>query len=69
MFFVVVSVSENDGLTNRGLGYYEAVKESGWEGEAEVVEVEGEDHAFHIVKAETQKAKDLTKQVSDFLLK
>ncbi|PQQ21653.1 2-hydroxyisoflavanone dehydratase-like [Prunus yedoensis var. nudiflora] len=53
----------------QGLGVLCCFEGSGWEGEAEVVEVEGEDHAFHIVKAETQKAKDLTKQVADFLLK
>ncbi|CAL8991726.1 unnamed protein product [Prunus brigantina] len=68
-YLLFMSVYENDGLRNRGIGYYEAVKKSWWKGEAEVVEVEGEDHAFHIVKAETQKAKDLTKQVIDFLLK
>lgn len=64
-----VSVSENDELRHRGIAYYEAVKKSGWEGEAELVEVEGEDHAFHILKFETPKAKDLTRKVADFLIK
>ncbi|CAN6677096.1 unnamed protein product [Malus baccata var. baccata] len=64
-----VSVSENDELRHGGISYYEAVTESGWEGEAELVEVEGEDHAFHILKFETPKAKDLTRKVADFLTK
>ncbi|PRQ38693.1 putative carboxylesterase, 2-hydroxyisoflavanone dehydratase [Rosa chinensis] len=62
-----VSVSEHDGLKFRGIRYYDAVKKSGWEGEAELVDVEGEAHAFHILKFETQKAKDLTKKLVDFL--
>ncbi|PRQ38704.1 putative carboxylesterase, 2-hydroxyisoflavanone dehydratase [Rosa chinensis] len=66
---VLVSVSENDELRHRGVGYYEAVKRSGFEGEAELVEVEGEDHAFHILKFETRNAKELTKKLADFLLK
>ncbi|KAL6188745.1 hypothetical protein ACLB2K_040136 [Fragaria x ananassa] len=64
-----VSVSEKDTLRYRGVHYYEAVKKSGWKGEAELVEVVGEEHAFHILKFETPKAQDLTNKVAEFLFK
>ncbi|KAK6146666.1 hypothetical protein DH2020_020535 [Rehmannia glutinosa] len=40
----------------------EKVKKSGWKGEVEVVEVEGEDHCFHIYDTETEKARNLIKR-------
>ncbi|KAA8536175.1 hypothetical protein F0562_028653 [Nyssa sinensis] len=45
---VFVCVAEKDWLKPRGLAYYEALKKSGWGGEMEFMENEGEDHCFHI---------------------
>ncbi|KAJ4722412.1 2-hydroxyisoflavanone dehydratase-like [Melia azedarach] len=66
---LLVSVAELDVLRDRGVLYYNAVKESGWKGEVELVEVEGEDHAFHILKYETENAKKMIKGLASFLLK
>ncbi|XWS13606.1 hypothetical protein CRYUN_Cryun36dG0052300 [Craigia yunnanensis] len=46
---LLVSVAEKDALRDRGILYYNAVKGSGWKGELELIEVEGEDHAFQIL--------------------
>ncbi|XP_031276623.1 2-hydroxyisoflavanone dehydratase-like [Pistacia vera] len=66
---LLVSVAELDVLRDRGVLYYNAVKESGWKGEVELVEVEGEDHAFHILNYETENAKKIIKRLALFLLK
>ncbi|KAK9992560.1 hypothetical protein SO802_027545 [Lithocarpus litseifolius] len=66
---LLVSVSEKDELRNRGVLYYNAVKESEWEGEVELVEVEGEGHAFQILKFGCENANNLNKRLVSFLLK
>ncbi|KAM3755183.1 hypothetical protein ACB098_02G021300 [Castanea mollissima] len=66
---LLVSVSEKDELRNRGVWYYNAVKESDWEGEVELVEVEGEGHAFQILKFRCENANNLNKRLVSFLLK
>ena len=66
---LLVSVSEKDELRNRGVWYYNAVKESEWEGEVELVEVEGEGHAFQIIKFGCENANNLNKRLVSFLLK
>ncbi|XP_048136922.1 2-hydroxyisoflavanone dehydratase-like [Rhodamnia argentea] len=66
---LLVSVAGKDRLRHRGLKYCEAVKESGFKGEVEVVEVEGEDHAFHIVTFEKESAQVLIKRLAAFLNK
>ncbi|GMI71932.1 hypothetical protein like AT1G47480 [Hibiscus trionum] len=38
---LLVSVAEKDWVRDRGISYYNAVKESGWKGELELVDVEG----------------------------
>lgn len=65
---LLVTVAEKDGLRDRGVSYYNAVKESGWEGEVELVEVKGEEHAFQIVNFGTENAKNLIKRLASFLL-
>ncbi|KAG5070406.1 hypothetical protein AAZX31_01G224800 [Glycine max] len=65
---ILVCVAEKDLIKDRGVAYYEAVKKSGWQGEAELFEVEGEDHAFHIHNPQTQNAMKMIKRLSDFLL-
>ncbi|XP_010024366.2 2-hydroxyisoflavanone dehydratase [Eucalyptus grandis] len=66
---LLVSVAEKDLLRNRGLKYCEAVKESGFKGEVELVEAEGEDHAFHIVTYEKESAQVMIKRLAAFLNK
>ncbi|KAG5548117.1 hypothetical protein RHGRI_013723 [Rhododendron griersonianum] len=43
---VLVLVAEKDGLRPRGVDYCEALRNSGWKGDVELVENEGEDHVF-----------------------
>ncbi|GLT99731.1 hypothetical protein SLE2022_171520 [Rubroshorea leprosula] len=64
---LLVSVSEKDILWSRGISFYNAVKESGWKGEAELIEVEGESHAFHIVNYESESAKKFRVRLASFL--
>ena len=45
---MLVTVSEKDEMRDRGICYYEELIKSKWEGEAELVQVEGEERAFHI---------------------
>lgn len=46
---LLVCLAEKDWLRDRGLDFYEAVKRSGWKGTAEMVEVAGEEHVFHLL--------------------
>ncbi|KAF7850955.1 hypothetical protein BT93_L4812 [Corymbia citriodora subsp. variegata] len=66
---LLVSVAEKDLLRDRGLKYCEAVKASGFKGEVEAVDFEGEDHAFHIVTFEKESALVLIKRLAAFLNK
>lgn len=65
---LIVSVAEKDSLRDRGILYYNAVKESGWKGEIELIEVEGEGHAFHILVYESESAKKLIKRLASFIV-
>ena len=65
---LLVSLSEKDELRNRGVWYYNAVNKSEWEGEVELVEVEGEGHAFQIIKFGCENANNLNKRLVSFLL-
>ncbi|XVF45165.1 hypothetical protein PTKIN_Ptkin02bG0183200 [Pterospermum kingtungense] len=64
---ILVCVSEKDFLRDRGLGYHEAVRESGWHGVIDIVDTPGEGHVFHLINPTCQKAVDLMNQVSSFL--
>ncbi|GMP56483.1 hypothetical protein CsSME_00020952 [Camellia sinensis var. sinensis] len=64
---ILVVVAEMDELRERGVRYGEEVRESGWGGDLEVVEVEAEDHCFHILNPETKNAKNLIKVLASFL--
>ncbi|XP_065863376.1 2-hydroxyisoflavanone dehydratase-like [Euphorbia lathyris] len=66
---LLISVSEKDELRDRGVLYYKSVKESGWKGEVELIEVEGEGHAFHILQFGTENANNLILRLASFLLK
>ncbi|GMI71928.1 hypothetical protein like AT1G47480 [Hibiscus trionum] len=64
---LLVSVAGKDLLRERVIKYYNTVKESGWKGELELVDVEDEVHAFHIVVSESENAEKLIKRVASFL--
>ncbi|KAL0323572.1 UNVERIFIED_CONTAM: 2-hydroxyisoflavanone dehydratase [Sesamum angustifolium] len=64
---IIVCLAEKDLLTARGLVYVEEVKKSGWKGEVEVVEIEGEDHCFHLFDPHTEKANNLIKRLASFI--
>ncbi|KAF7144228.1 hypothetical protein RHSIM_Rhsim05G0082100 [Rhododendron simsii] len=64
---VLFCVAEKDFLRDRGLGYYEALGKSGWVGEREIMESEGEGHGFHLFDPDCEKAAVLLKRVASFL--
>lgn len=64
---VLVCVAEKDGLRNLGWVYYEALKGSGWKGEAEIWESEGEDHVFHLFNPSCENARNLMNRFVEFL--
>ncbi|KAK7308824.1 hypothetical protein RJT34_05087 [Clitoria ternatea] len=66
---LLLCTAEKDMMTNRAVLYYEAVKKSGWQGEVELFNVEGEGHAFHIHSPESENAKRMLKRFADFLNK
>ncbi|RDX65898.1 2-hydroxyisoflavanone dehydratase, partial [Mucuna pruriens] len=64
---VIVCVASQDNLRDRGVWYYEAVKESGWPGELELFEQSGEDHVYHIFHPESENGIKLIKLLALFL--
>ncbi|KAA8548609.1 hypothetical protein F0562_000293 [Nyssa sinensis] len=64
---LLVCVAEKDELRARGVCYYDAVKTSGWGGEVEFFEVQGEGHAFHIFNIDTENAKNMIKRLASFI--
>lgn len=49
------------------LQYYEALKNSGWDGEVEIMDTEGEDHDFHLINPNCENANLLMKKIVSFL--
>ncbi|KAL3515258.1 hypothetical protein ACH5RR_022160 [Cinchona calisaya] len=64
---ILICVSEKDFLRERGWLYYEALKKSGWKGELEVLNIENEEHVFHLSKPSCDNAQILMKRVVSFL--
>lgn len=66
---VLVFVAENDGfgLKPRGVEYCETLKNSGWKGDLELVENEGEDHCFHVFNPTCESALVLVQKVASFV--
>nr|XP_043636427.1 probable carboxylesterase 2 [Erigeron canadensis] len=64
---VIVTVSELDILRDRGWAYYEKLVKSKWEGKVEMVEIEKEDHVFHIFDPNGDKAVNLMKRLGTFI--
>ncbi|XP_010269100.1 PREDICTED: probable carboxylesterase 2 [Nelumbo nucifera] len=64
---LLVCVGEKDILKDRGLIYYETLVKSGWSGEAEIMESQGEDHVFHLFNPTCEKAVTLMKRLVSFV--
>ncbi|XP_027072028.1 probable carboxylesterase 12 [Coffea arabica] len=64
---ILICISEKDSLRQRGWLYYEALKNSGWEGELDFLEIEDEGHVFHLLNPNCDNAKILMKRVDSFL--
>ncbi|XP_073103863.1 tuliposide A-converting enzyme 2, chloroplastic-like, partial [Elaeis guineensis] len=64
---VLVCVAEKDVGKDSGRAYYEGVKKSGWGGEVEWLESEGEGHAFHLGKLNCEKALELMERTVKFI--
>ncbi|KAJ8533664.1 hypothetical protein K7X08_006988 [Anisodus acutangulus] len=63
---IKVFTAEKDFLRDRSLTYYYALKKSGWKGEVEIMETQGEDHVFHLLEPTCEKAGILMKRLVDF---
>lgn len=63
---VLVCVAEMDLLRDRGLNYYEKLKESGWGGVAEFFESEGVDHGFFF-RLRGVKTEELRERMVNFI--
>ncbi|CAN1278498.1 Probable carboxylesterase 13 [Linum perenne] len=67
---VLVIVAEKDVLKERGKSYYDELKKktgSGWKGEVEIVETNGEDHVFHLKDNDCANAVNLRKKICSFI--
>ncbi|XP_074287127.1 2-hydroxyisoflavanone dehydratase-like [Silene latifolia] len=60
---LLVYTAEIDELRGRGRWYYEQVKASGWKGQAQLIEAQGQEHVFHILKPQDPAT---TKLINDF---
>ncbi|KAK9161213.1 hypothetical protein Syun_007554 [Stephania yunnanensis] len=65
--FVLVCVAGDDTLKERGKAYYEELKKSGWDGEVDLFEVEGEKHGFHGLDPECENSKLMIGRLASFL--
>ncbi|KAL2457741.1 putative carboxylesterase 2 [Forsythia ovata] len=64
---VLVCTAGKDRFKERGLIYYDAVKNSNWKGEIEIFDIEGEDHVFHLFKSTCENAVLLLKKIVGFM--
>ncbi|KAL8060546.1 hypothetical protein ABFX02_02G031800 [Erythranthe guttata] len=64
---VLVYVAEKDYLKDRGWYYKETLEKSGWFGEIEVVEVEGEEHVFSVFSPDGENGLAMIKKVASFI--
>ena len=63
---VLICVAEKDVLKERGLLFCETLRKSGWDGEVQIVETEGEEHVFHLFNPDCEKAVILLKRLASF---
>lgn len=64
---VLICLAELDSLRERGLFYYEMLVKSGWDGDVEIFETQGEGHVFHLFKPSCEKARALVKKLAYFI--
>ncbi|KAK6135676.1 hypothetical protein DH2020_030579 [Rehmannia glutinosa] len=64
---VLVYVAEKDFMKERGWFYKEVLRKSGWDGEIEVVDVEGEDHIFSVFAPDSENGMAMLKKVAAFI--
>ncbi|XP_062196143.1 probable carboxylesterase 12 [Phragmites australis] len=64
---VLVTVAGLDALSARGRAYVQALRASGWRGEAELYETPGEYHVYFLNKPESEKAAKEMEIVVDFI--
>ncbi|KAF8769526.1 hypothetical protein HU200_006564 [Digitaria exilis] len=64
---VLVCVGEGDVLRDRGRAYYDRLKASGWQGEAEIWQAPEKGHTFHLLEPSCDEAIAQDKVISDFL--
>ncbi|KAH7655442.1 2-hydroxyisoflavanone dehydratase protein [Dioscorea alata] len=62
----MVCVAGKDLLRDRGRLYYEKLKASGWKGEVELLESDGEDHVFHLFNPACDNALEMMQRLVDF---
>lgn len=63
---VLICTGEKDFIRDRGWLYYEALKKSGWSGQVEIFDYEGEDHVFHLKNPNCDNAGIYMKRVVSF---
>jgi len=64
---MLIFVAEEDYLTVAAKNYYEKLKMSGWKGTVELVENEKEDHYFHLLDLDSDKAQEMRHKFVSFL--
>lgn len=64
---VLVYVAEKDFLRERGRFYKEVLEKSGWSGEVEVVEAQGEDHVFSVIAPHSESGMAMLNKVAAFI--
>ncbi|KZV41159.1 2-hydroxyisoflavanone dehydratase-like [Dorcoceras hygrometricum] len=64
---LLVHVAEKDVLRARGLLYKDILKKNGWDGEIEVVDVEGEVHVFSVFTPTSETGVAMIKKVASFI--
>jgi len=64
---IIVCVAGKDKLRDRGVWYWECVKNSGWNGKLEFFEEKDENHVYHLFKPESESAKILIHRLVSFV--
>lgn len=64
---MLIFVAEKDYLTVAAKNYYEKLRKSGWKGTVELVENEKEDHCFHLLNLDSDKAQEMRYKFVSFL--
>ncbi|KAF6147222.1 hypothetical protein GIB67_039352 [Kingdonia uniflora] len=63
----LIFVTDQDVYRDCGWLYYETLRKRDWRGVVEIMEIEGEDHVFHLFSQTSQKALDMIKRLGSFL--